>query len=121
MVREITWPLYRVNAITRTFFVEAPTLSDLYEFVANKAIEGNLIQSVVEINPDGTTPRISVLSTKEYKTILEKLRRKSKRTPVPNIKGTCYWCHKSYPLYDWAGLPEYCPTCGRELTPEKEG
>lgn len=119
-VRELNWPLYKVKTTHSAFIIEAPTVADLYWYVAKKGLEGNIITSVVEIKPNGSTPKIPVLSTKEYKAIHKALYEKNKRTPVPGYKGICYWCHKDYLLYDWAGLPEKCPTCGRELKIEKE-
>ena len=120
IVHEVSWRLYRVKALTKNFYVEAPTLTDLYWYVAKKALEGNIISSVVELESNGSTPKVAVLSTKEYKAIYKTLYEKTKRTPVPGYKGICYWCHKDYLLYDWAGRPEKCPTCGRELKIEKE-
>lgn len=119
-VRELNWPLYKVKTTHSAFFVEAPTIADLYWYVAKKGLEGNIITSVVEIKPNGSTPKIPVLSTKKYKDILERLRKMNKKIPVPGYKGFCFFCHKHYMLYDWGGMPEYCPVCGRELSIQKE-
>ena len=119
MVREIVGNLYRINTITKTFFVEAYTLTDLYQYVAQKSIDGYYVLSVVELEANGSTPRVPVLSTKEYKSILDKLQRKNKRTPVPGYKGFCPYCKVYYKLFDWSGDPEKCPTCGRDLAVEK--
>ena len=121
MVKEINGRLYKVNTMTKTFFVEAYTLMDLYQYVAQKAVDGYYVLSVTELESNGSTPRIPVLSTKEYKSILAKLQSKKRRTPVPGYKGLCPYCKVYYKLFDWSGETEKCPTCGRELAVVKEG
>lgn len=72
MAREVTEKLYRVSfyGCGNRRFVECSSLQDLYDYVARRVAQGNICMSVSEVCPDGSLPKVSVLSTKEYKKIL---------------------------------------------------
>ena len=71
MVREVGNALYRVNTTTSGFLVECETSEDLCRYCAQKALQGNMITSVVSISPyTKETPRVRVLATSLYRRIL---------------------------------------------------
>lgn len=71
MVREVRDTLYRVKTTTSCFLVECETLEDLCRYCAQKALQGNIITSVVLISRYiKETPRVRVLTTSLYRRIL---------------------------------------------------
>lgn len=72
MAREINQKLYRVNfyGVSSPYVVECCDLNDLYDYVAQKVSLGYICVSVSEICPDGSRPKVPVLTTKEYKKLL---------------------------------------------------
>jgi len=80
MVYEIKNQLYKINTYGagNPIYVEASTKGELFEYVANRVIQGDIIVSVVAVYPDGTTPKIPVLTDKNYKAIYKELVRKAK-------------------------------------------
>lgn len=80
MVREVGNALYRVNTTTSGFLVECETSEDLCRYCAQKALQGNVITSVVSISPYAKeTPRVRVLTTSLYRKVLrEEMERQSK-------------------------------------------
>lgn len=80
MVSEVGNTLYRVKTTTSGFLVECETLEDLCRYCVQKALQGNVITSVVSISPYAKeTPRVQVLTTSLYRRILhEEMGRQSK-------------------------------------------
>lgn len=84
-MREITGTLYLIKTCTgRNIFVETSDgeqgFEELCEFCASKEARGYNITSVVEIERySAATPRVSVLSSKQYKAALKKLREEEKK------------------------------------------
>lgn len=73
MVSEVGNTLYRIKTTTSGFLVECETLEDLCRYCAQKALQGNVITSVVSISPySKETPRVQVLTTSLYRRILRK-------------------------------------------------
>lgn len=55
------------------YFVEASSKEELFIFVADKVSKGAIINSVTEVRLDGSTPKVKVLSDKEFKKILKNI------------------------------------------------
>jgi hypothetical protein len=71
MVSEVGNTLYRVKTTTSGFLVECETLEDLCRYCAQKALQGNVITSVVSISPyTKETPRVRILTTPLYRKVL---------------------------------------------------
>ena len=71
MVSEVGNTLYRVKTTTSGFLVECETLEDLYRYCVQKALQGNVITSVVSISLYAKeTPRVQVLTTPLYRRIV---------------------------------------------------
>lgn len=71
MFREAWNSMYRVKTTTSGFLIECETPEDLCRYCAQKALQGNIITSVVLISPHTQeTPRIRVLSTSLYRKVL---------------------------------------------------
>lgn len=74
--------LYRINVAyasrTMPYFIECEDMKDLYREVAYCVTNGEYVISVVHILPDGTTPRVKVLSDKNYKRILREIQKEAK-------------------------------------------
>ena len=71
MFREAWNGMYRVKTTTSGFLVECETPEDLCRYCAQKALQGNVITSVVSISPyTKETPRIRVLATSFYRKVL---------------------------------------------------
>lgn len=76
MLREINTKntLYKVNQMYgSSYFVEASSKEELFVFVADKVSKGAIISSVTEVRLDGSTPKVKVLSDKEFKKILKNI------------------------------------------------
>lgn len=76
MLREINTKntLYKVNQMYgSSYFVEASSKEELFVFVADKVSKGAIISSVTEVRLDGSTPKVKVLSDKEFKKILKNM------------------------------------------------
>lgn len=74
MLREIktTNTLYKVNQMYGSpYFVEASSKEELFIFIADKVLKGAIINSITEVRLDGSTPKVKVLSDKEFKKILK--------------------------------------------------
>lgn len=74
MLREIKTKntLYKVNQMYGSpYFVEASSKEELFIFIADKVLKGAIINSVTEVRLDGSTPKVRVLSDKEFKKILK--------------------------------------------------
>lgn len=71
MVREIKGSIYVIRgSCRRNQFVECDNLKDLYYHIAEEwELKGYMVSSVTRLDPDGSSPRISVLTNKEYKEI----------------------------------------------------
>lgn len=76
MLREIKTKntLYKVNQMySPSYFVEASSKEELFIFIADKVSKGAIINSVSEVCLDGSTPKVKVLSDKEFKKILKNI------------------------------------------------
>lgn len=76
MLREINTKntLYKVNQMySPSYFVEASSKEELFIFIADKVLKGAIINSVTEVRSDGSTPKVKVLSDKEFKKILKNI------------------------------------------------
>lgn len=76
MLREIKTKntLYKVNQMySPSYFVEASSKEELFIFIADKVLKGTIINSVTEVRSDGSTPKVKVLSDKEFKKILKNI------------------------------------------------
>ena len=76
MLKEINTKntLYKVNQMYgSSYFVEASSKEELFVFVADKVSKGAIISSVTEVRLDGSTPKVKVLSDKEFKKILKNI------------------------------------------------
>lgn len=76
MVREIKGTLYKITSYSSARFIECENLNDLHRYVAECLLHGYTVASVVEICADGTTPRVKVLSDKNFKRILREMQPK---------------------------------------------
>lgn len=76
MSKEIKGTIYKLT-YTATWheFVECTNKTELFEYVARQNLEGHGVTSVVEICKDGSTPKVAVLSDKEYKQIYNRLKK----------------------------------------------
>lgn len=81
--KRIKGNVYRVKFPTGGLLVEVPEGSDdiceLAKFCANLSMSGYIITSVTRVfDSDGATPKVSVLSTKEYKNEIKRLTKEKK-------------------------------------------
>lgn len=75
MIKEIKNPIYKINTLCGTpQFFECDTETQLYTCVADMQLKGYMVTSVTRINPDGSTPRVAVLTDKKYQKILNDLK-----------------------------------------------
>ena len=72
MAREIKGSIYKLTytAIWNNF-VECSSKQDLFEYVADEIMAGQIVTSVVEMCKDGSTPRVRVHTDKEFQKILK--------------------------------------------------
>lgn len=74
MLREIKEGMFKINRLYGTpYYVEASSKEELFVFVADKVSKGAIISSVTEVRLDGSTPKVKVLSDKEFKKILKNI------------------------------------------------
>lgn len=73
MAREIKGSIYKLT-YTATWhnLIECSCKQDLFEYVADEIIAGQIVTSVVEMCKDGSTPRVKVHTDKEFQKILKK-------------------------------------------------
>ncbi|WP_191396162.1 hypothetical protein [Flavonifractor sp. An306] len=89
--KEITGVVYRVKHLTGGWLVEVPETEDpieaLAKFVAKKSIKGYIITSVTRIFAcSKDTPRMAILSSKEYKEEINRLMEEAKKKPKERAK-----------------------------------
>lgn len=73
-MRIIEGKLYRITIYCGGVqFIEASNEKELFTYVAKIVKKGSIITSVNEIKADGKTPKVAVLTNKEYKKILNEL------------------------------------------------
>ena len=74
MAREINGTLYRIRGYSGVpHYVECENLYDLYCYIAeNWMMKGYPISSINRMDADGTTPKVAVLTNKDFKRILSK-------------------------------------------------
>ena len=89
-MRNITGRVYRVKGVYNAWFVEVDAgekpIEALSKFCAEKALKGYPITSVTELVPDSnTSPRVAVLSTKEFKKALALAQREESKKKEPTI------------------------------------
>ena len=75
MAREIKETLYKIHGFTSNRFVECESLNDLYRHIAEEYVLKGYPVSVAEVCADGTTPRVKVLSDKNFKRILREIQK----------------------------------------------
>ena len=73
--------VYRIKTTHGGFLVEVPnegdTIGELARYCANLSMSGYIISSVTRVfDADTTTPRVSVLTTKEYRDEIKRLTKK---------------------------------------------
>ncbi len=73
--------VYRIKTPYGGFLVEVPdegdTMGELARYCANLSMSGCIISSVTRVfDADSATPRVSVLTTKEYKDEVKRLTKK---------------------------------------------
>ena len=80
MARVIEKELYRLNVygICGAVYVEAENKEDLFKYIAERVLKGQIIQSVNKFKYDGKTPKVAVFTDKEYKRIYKELSNKQK-------------------------------------------
>lgn len=73
MVRRIEETIYRLT-YTATWhdYVECSSKEDLFKYVAQEVVNGQIVTSVNEMCKDGSTPKVRVHTDKEFKRILAK-------------------------------------------------
>lgn len=79
--RKIEGIVYRVKTTHAGFLVEVPdngdTLGELARYCADLTMRGYIISSVTRVfDADTATPRVSVLTTKEYRDEIKRLTKK---------------------------------------------
>ena len=79
MAKEIKGRLYRIEFLYDYCFVECKNITELFEYLSDKAVSGNDFYSVNEIWLDGSTPRVAVKTIPEYKKILKEKQKNLKR------------------------------------------
>lgn len=75
MAREIKGTLYKIMGYSSARFIECENLNDLHRYVAEWLTKGFPVAYVAEVCADGTTPRVKVLSDKNFKRILRELQK----------------------------------------------
>ncbi len=96
MSKEIKGTIYKLT-YTATWheFVECSSKTELFEYVARQKLAGYGITSVVEICKDGRTPKVAVLSDKEYKQIYNRLKKeKENLSNFEEESGYVYVCYE---------------------------
>jgi len=73
--------VYRIRTTYGGFLVEVPnegdTIGELARYCANLSMSGYIISSVTRVlDADTATPRVSVLTTKEYRDEIKRLTKK---------------------------------------------
>lgn len=72
MVREIKGVIYRLTyALTSHSFIECSSEDELFRYIAQEVIDGQIITSVHKVCKDGSTPKVKVHTDKEFKKILK--------------------------------------------------
>lgn len=84
--RRIDGIVYRVKTTHAGFLVEVPddsdTLGELASFCADLSMRGYIISSVTRVFDVGTrTPKVAVLTSKEYKAEINRLMKERKNEP----------------------------------------
>lgn len=72
MARRIEGTIYRLT-YTATWhdYVECSSKEDLFKYVAQEVVNGQIVTSVNEMCKDGSTPKVRVHTDKEFKRILK--------------------------------------------------
>lgn len=88
MARRIDGTIYMIKYLNSMVpeYVECENEIDLFEYIVEKQIAGNLFCSANEICKDGSRPKVSVLTNKTYKNIL-----KAFKNPPEIIVEENYW------------------------------
>lgn len=94
MARRIEGTIYRLTyTATWHVYVECSSKEDLFKYVAQEIVSGQIVTSVNEICKDGSTPKVKVHTDKEFKRILKQYQN------LPEVKmQETYWvnnrgCH----------------------------
>ena len=124
MAREINGTLYRIRGYSGVpHYVECENLYDLYCYIAEHWImRGCPISSINRMDADGTTPKVAVLSNKNFKRILAKndLRwRECDKKMLNAIKGGYVHLLEKYPNHSIhnirIGCEKYYKSYGYEI------
>ena len=72
MARRIEGTIYRLT-YTATWhdYVECSSKEDLFKYVAQEVVNGQIVTSVNEMCKDGSTPKVRVHTDKEFNRILK--------------------------------------------------
>ena len=79
MAKEIKGCLYKVEFLFDYRFVECKDMTELFEYLSDRAVSGDDFYGVNEIRLDGSTPRVAVKTIPEYKKILKEKQKNLKR------------------------------------------
>lgn len=80
MTRVIEGTIYRLSyTATWHVLVECSSKQDLFEYVADEIMAGQIVTSVVEMCKDGSTPRVKVHTDKEFQKILKERKNRKKK------------------------------------------
>jgi len=72
MARRIEGTIYRLTyAATWHDYVECSSKEDLFKYVAQEVVNGQIVTSVNEMCKDGSTPKVRVHTDKEFNRILK--------------------------------------------------
>lgn len=87
MTRRIEGVIYKITYTALWHdFIECSSKEDLFKYIANEIINGQIVTSVNEICKDGSTPKVKVHTDKEFKRILKQYQNPKKHTNVENLK-----------------------------------
>lgn len=72
MARKIEGTIYRLTyTATLHDYVECSSKEDLFKYVVQEVVDGQIVTSVNEMCKDGSTPKVKVHTDKDFKRILK--------------------------------------------------
>lgn len=91
MARRIEGTIYRLT-YTATWhdYVECSSKEDLFKYVAQEVVNGQIVTSVNEMCKDGSTPKVKVHTDKDFKRILKQYQ----NPPEVRMQET-YWTNSN--------------------------
>lgn len=76
MARRIEGTIFRLTyTATWNDYVECSSIEDLFKYIAQEYINGQIITSVNEVCKDGKTPKIKVFTDSNFKKILREMKK----------------------------------------------